>query len=848
MPSEDNKTAAAVVQNVPEKPFHYMYLKEFRTQQCQDFLQHKCQQHRPFTCFHWHFMNQRRRRPIRRRDGTFNYSPDIYCDKFDEQSGICPNGDDCPYLHRTAGDTERRYHLRYYKTSTCVHETDSRGYCVKNGPHCAFAHGPHDLRPAVYDIRELQAQQQTPGNNPSDTNGLSLPEKQEKNMIVNEDPKWNDTNFVLANYKTESCKRPPRLCRQGYACPQYHNSRDRRRSPRKFKYRSTPCPNVKHGDEWGDPSLCENGDNCQYCHTRTEQQFHPEIYKSTKCNDMQQTNYCPRGPFCAFAHVERDYMYLLDASPFQEDNTAGSSTGLDDIPIPSSAPPLPIGTPAQVSQMWSLNNHLPLVHRPTLRLQVPISAPVSGVFSSISESLTPPSLNPIGKPRSQSSSTSSSFSSDTGLGSGSSYQKAPGSEREDSQAQLKKQLQLIDSDPNLDEQEKLRRAQNLLGTATAVVTSVANSGPLSSSLSSMTTMVTSSTLTPTARPFYPASDTVESVVGSALEDMSLDDFDVGSAIDKELDNESGSAASSSAGLGLDFMGSNSLSNSLSQGILSGAGSTPVSIPGSLGASSTHSQSPPSPLGQLPPAFIPQHIQQQQHQQQQIEQAQAAFLSQPAPEMRSLGFMDLGSQNFSTRGPHSPLLSVGGSHSTFSSTNSTNSEVQRLQDELNACRTKLQSWEESWQQAKQACDAWKKEASEYAEKAKAAEKEKLQAIVERDEVRNQAEVLRKEIENLSGGPHLHVLQKLSDMEKLPLTTLRSYQQQLRQDLERLDKVIYQLQAMKCLICQERNRCVAVMPCNHYVMCEICAPVQKECPYCHLQIQQRSTVVLPQVPTL
>ncbi|KAI8508275.1 hypothetical protein Bbelb_145150 [Branchiostoma belcheri] len=687
MPSEDNKTAAAVVQNVPEKPFHYMYLKEFRTQQCQDFLQHKCQQHRPFTCFHWHFMNQRRRRPIRRRDGTFNYSPDIYCDKFDEQSGICPNGDDCPYLHRTAGDTERRYHLRYYKTSTCVHETDSRGYCVKNGPHCAFAHGPHDLRPAVYDIRELQAQQQTPGNNPSDTNGLSLPEKQEKNMIVNEDPKWNDTNFVLANYKTESCKRPPRLCRQGYACPQYHNSRDRRRSPRKFKYRSTPCPNVKHGDEWGDPSLCENGDNCQYCHTRTEQQFHPEV---------------------------------------------------------------------------------------------PISAPVSGVFSSISESLTPPSLNPIGKPRSQSSSTSSSFSSDTGLGSGSTYQKAPGSEREDSQAQLKKQLQLIDSDPNLDEQEKLRRKQNLLGTATAVVTSVANSGPLSSSLSSMTTMVTSSTLTPTARPFYPASDTVESVVGSALEDMNLDDFDVGSAIDKELDNESGSAASSSAGLGLDFMGSNSLSNSLSQGILSGAGSTPVSIPGSLGASSTHSQSPPSPLGQLPPAF-----------------AAAAFLSQPAPEMRSLGFMDLGSQNFSTRGPHSPLLSVGGSHSTFSSTNSTNSEVQRLQDELNACRTKLQSWEESWQQAKQACDAWKKEASEYAEKAKAAEKEKLQAIVERDE--------------------------LSDMEKLPLTTLRSYQQQLRQDLERLDKVIYQLQAMKCLICQERNRCVAVMPCNHYVMCEVCAPL-------------------------
>lgn len=46
-----------------------------------------------------------------------------------------------------------------------------------------------------------------------------------------------DTSYVLANYKTEQCKRPPRLCRQGYACPQFHNSRDRRRSPKKFRYR-----------------------------------------------------------------------------------------------------------------------------------------------------------------------------------------------------------------------------------------------------------------------------------------------------------------------------------------------------------------------------------------------------------------------------------------------------------------------------------------------------------------------------------------------------------------------------------------------------------------------------------
>ncbi|OWR53555.1 putative E3 ubiquitin-protein ligase UNKL [Danaus plexippus] len=297
MPSESKPLLTAQT----EKPNHYKYLKEFRVEQCPSFLQHKCTQHRPFTCFHWHFNNQRRRRPVRKRDGSFNYSADNYCTKYNETSGICEDGDECPYLHRTAGDTERRYHLRYYKTCMCVHDTDTRGLCTKNGAHCAFAHGAPDLRPPVLDMRELQALENPDGldGDAAAPNALD----RERNLM-NEDPKWQDTNYVLSSYKTEPCKRPPRLCRQGYACPQYHNSKDKRRSPRKYKYRSTPCPNVKHGEEWGEPSNCEAGDACGYCHTRTEQQFHPEIYKSTKCNDVQQAGYCPRGLFCAFAHVE----------------------------------------------------------------------------------------------------------------------------------------------------------------------------------------------------------------------------------------------------------------------------------------------------------------------------------------------------------------------------------------------------------------------------------------------------------------------------------------------------------------------------------------------------------------
>lgn len=179
---------------------------------------------------------------------------------------------------------------------------------------------------------------------PGDENRFGPNSLDKERSLLNDDPKWLDTTYVLANYKTEPCKKPPRLCRQGYACPQFHNNKDRRRSPRKYKYRSTPCPAVKTADEWGDPANCDTGDNCQYCHTRyaplpyladsrpntashhqfqfcrTEQQFHPEIYKSTKCNDIQNTSYCPRGAFCAFAHQEREYLASLSTK------TASSSS------------------------------------------------------------------------------------------------------------------------------------------------------------------------------------------------------------------------------------------------------------------------------------------------------------------------------------------------------------------------------------------------------------------------------------------------------------------------------------------------------------------------------------------
>ncbi|XP_072337316.1 putative E3 ubiquitin-protein ligase UNKL isoform X2 [Scyliorhinus torazame] len=791
MPSV-SKAAATSASPQTEKPSHYTYLKEFRTEQCPLFLQHKCAQHRPFTCFHWHFLNQRRRRPIRRRDGTFNYSPDVYCTKYDETTGICPDGDDCPYLHRTTGDTERKYHLRYYKTGTCIHETDARGHCVKNGLHCAFAHGPHDLRPPVYDIRELQAQEAL--QNGQLGAGEGLPDLQpgvlaSQAMIektLSEDPRWQETNFVLANYKTEQCNKPPRLCRQGYACPHYHNSRDRRRNPRKFKYRSTPCPNVKHGDEWGEPTKCESGDNCQYCHSRTEQQFHPEIYKSTKCNDMRQTGYCPRGPFCAFAHVERipstEEVQIMNqvASIVQ----AGAAAGAQ---------------PKQGARLYSTESLGSTNDWGTSINSGSNNGQTGNVSSSSSPTVT-----------SSSDPATSSVSSPT-----STYPKAPGFEREDQAKQHKNQT--LENNQKLNEHDSKQNLLNVFSVVNPLASSITSS--LASSIGSDTSSPsTLSTMNAKAVPFYPASNTVESVIGSAL-DLHFSDVNVAS-LDKELEDQD----TGDIGLkGQRLLGS----------------SAPVNIPGSLARSSSlHSSSSlsASPLGSLSQSFLSSSMAPQQ-QSQQPSKSEHALLGTSASSHSSLGLNGVSGSIWDhfVSGNFSPSPSpVFSSSVTTTTAGSSSSDLSRVRRELEEAKRKIKQWEDSWQQVKQACDAWQKEAQESKERAKVADADRQVVLQQKEEVDKQLKKLQEDFDALYRSPNFPLLRNYGDIDKLPLPKLHSIQSQLRADLDLVDGVIYQLQSKKCIVCQERDRSILLQPCQHYVLCEHCAPNKIECPYCKTKV--------------
>lgn len=660
---------------------------------------------------------------MRRRDGTFNYSADLYCEKYDETSGLCLNGDDCPLLHRTAGDTERRYHLRYYKTGMCVHDTDNRGFCVKNGPHCAFAHGANDLRPPVYDIKELQAIE----NGEIEDNRMGPNSLDKERNLLNDDPKWLDTTYVLANYKTEPCKKPPRLCRQGYACPQFHNNKDRRRSPKKYKYRSTPCPQVKSADEWGDPVSCESGDSCQYCHTRTEQQFHPEIYKSTKCNDIQNTSYCPRGAFCAFAHIEG-----------QEGGLEGGNGSPNFAEILNHA--LPYDSSSDSNSDRSSNSGETLDFESRMRGDLDRSRAPGAQLNDL-KSVPPISANHT----SNMDSISNGYVSQPNCPGSPTYHKIRSYSGDSSQAILRNRLLQIENDISLSPHEKMVRCTAMYAEMQETVSQAINTHSLTSIGNTLTSSIANS--------LFSHNNNHGDSIG--LDDLSLNELGDGSKSRKSSGFSETTKSRNCSGMDGD-KSRNCSGNSISQGLVSS---------GFLSSSATHPVNIPGSVDYMPDRNEGFNL-----------------LSNMTSDIT--GQCDGGSY-MSALGPPTNMGFNGGLFDFGPSSQSANSvkdaEIGRLREELTAARTKLSSWEESMTQARTACEAWKKEAREANRKAE-------QITKERDMALAKASSLQKEVERLSGGPLLHAIHRVADLPSLPTTVLKTLDWQLRKDIQEIEKAM------------------------------------------------------------
>lgn len=75
--------------------------------------------------------------------------------------------------------------------------------------------------------------------------------------------------------------------------------------------------------------------------------------------------------------------------------------------------------------------------------------------------------------------------------------------------------------------------------------------------------------------------------------------------------------------------------------------------------------------------------------------------------------------------------------------------------------------------------------------------------------------------------------MAEFEFNSIVIVHFFQTKLRSDLEEVEKVLYLETATKCMKCEENNRTVT-LPCNHFVLCEMCAKSVRECPYCQTLI--------------
>lgn len=284
-----------------EQAQHEQYMQEFRVYMCQAHAQKACPND-SYTCFHSHSKHTRRK-PVLVSADEYNYAP-TRCRYVQTSHGKrrCPQGDACRYAHSTE---EMIYHPLVYKTQLCPHALQN-GICTGFGQHCAKAHGPGELRfPApCHTAAERSFLKSHPGGASGSPSSFPVTIATDVELGITRD---NPAYYMLC-YKTDRC--PQKSCPR--TCERYHNLKERRRCPKFFFYSEQPCPYVKSGGatkNWRDPSRCPDGDACRYSHTLLEQMYHPNIYKTSPCNNYSETDPSRYGPVsrallcCTFAHA-----------------------------------------------------------------------------------------------------------------------------------------------------------------------------------------------------------------------------------------------------------------------------------------------------------------------------------------------------------------------------------------------------------------------------------------------------------------------------------------------------------------------------------------------------------------
>lgn len=106
----------------------------------------------------------------------------------------------------------------------------------------------------------------------------------------------------LQEFRTEQCSLYVKgACKDSKRCSMSHSETWPRRNPRQFGYECKLCPNIqffRNDNKMQLSGKCSYGRRCKYSHSKEEQLYHPDLYKTRLC--LNHPN-C-KGYYCPFAH------------------------------------------------------------------------------------------------------------------------------------------------------------------------------------------------------------------------------------------------------------------------------------------------------------------------------------------------------------------------------------------------------------------------------------------------------------------------------------------------------------------------------------------------------------------
>ena len=222
----------------------------------------------------------------------FNYGP-IIC-KYTN----CTHENECPFSHNF---DEIFYHPLIYKKIKCS-LLDS---CKEK--NCPFFHSKNEMNcdldfendKKIIDLIKI----------------LNSYDSIKNNDIINDNYFFNSNEFNPFTYKKKKCVFG-KMCKLNF-CLNYHNLYEDR--IRNFVvYDNILCPKIFEKNKLKENPNCNEKDNCKFCHSIFEFNFHPKNYKKIKCENF---NNCNKKIFCPFLHEnEKEIFYNENNNENNENN------------------------------------------------------------------------------------------------------------------------------------------------------------------------------------------------------------------------------------------------------------------------------------------------------------------------------------------------------------------------------------------------------------------------------------------------------------------------------------------------------------------------------------------------